>query len=352
MIRIKELSFYTMDKKALVTSSDAVSDAMRVIQTTTGESGTFVSTSWDNKVPIKKGVSLEGQFNQLFLQVSDNLLYARPALTEENKSVFLAWASAVNTIRNDLQKDPMTTKYIDDISAYVTDNAGLHKGLLAHTLDNKVWLQPFYRATQQEVDSNFILASFGAEDDDSVSNIYNAFTGLYRIALVYGAYKDNPDLRQIISLITSVAKPNMTKQDILASIIPLIGPNSNLKTILFKIFQSQDDSYLDTLASKLQLVLETIDPSYSELNVGNMLHTMCGTQPPAKDEGEKQTEVKQDDTVEDPETSFAEFESAFEKFSPIMTAVLTQCAKRNEGEGLSMQSMLPMITALMRETSV
>jgi len=328
-----------------------VMDTKAVESTAKDGNNAFMTTLWDKKAPIAKCVSLESQFNKLFMQVSANMLCARPARTNTNKKAFETWGEAVRVIEAELTLDPTSNKYIDAISEHVTDNKALHTGLLNHSIEDKSWLMPFYIASGKQVDTQFILGSFDTDDDDSVHNIYDAFTGLYRISLVYGAYKHNPDLKQIIDLITSVARPNMSKQNILSSILPLIGPNSGLKKVLFNIFENQNDDYLDTLSSKLQLVLETIDPSYAELNVSKMLHQMCGTNPDTICESDDKTQSTDNHT--ETQNSFAEFEAAFEKFSPIMTSVLTQCAQQKNGEkGLSMQSILPMITNMMRETGV
>ena len=97
----------------------------------------------------------------------------------------------------------------------------------------------------------------GAEegDDDPKENIWNALTGLYRLAVLICIYLKMPLVKEIIDMIL-MGNPDLNRKNIFDKIFTEFKSKRRLRKLIMKLLKSEEDSFGDIFNS-LQKVIAT-----------------------------------------------------------------------------------------------
>jgi hypothetical protein len=119
---------------------------------------------------------------------------------------------------------------------------------------------------QEGLDTTYLynLLSEGGDvdDDDAKQNLWNAFIGLYRLAVLICIYLKMPLVKEIIDMIL-LSNPDLNQSNIFEKIFTDFKGKSKLRKLIMKLLKSKEDNFGEIFNS-LQRVIATFS---SEVNM-------------------------------------------------------------------------------------
>ena len=227
----------------------------------------FVETSQKMSTRIQNNHlnNLEGYFNSNLLTTTQHIL---DIIIDAKHSDYVCWKTAYDSLYQLLMINVKDESYITRVYKIVSSNKKIHDMLIGETIrDQYNWLSLIYDDPQ--INTSNIVVLLG----DSFDNMIGAFVGLYRISIVHNAYTTFPELHHIIQSITQQIKPSNGNFS-METMIPMLR-DKKLRSNFFKLIQNSDDEKFNDIMSNLQLILETVDPQFKDVDVSN-LFSMLG----------------------------------------------------------------------------